>query len=164
MQITSFKEMYIAELQELASLEGQLGGALLELAGVASHDALKEALSHHREETLVQAQRIESILRKHGANPRAHTDQAMQALIHETEKMTELVKDPGVRDAAIIASAQKVEHYEIAAYGTAAAMAGQLGLRDDQDILHRTLEEEKAADAKLTQLAKSEVNRQAAPA
>jgi ferritin-like metal-binding protein YciE len=164
MQIASFKDMYIAELQELASLEGQLGDALLELAEVASHDSLKEALSHHREETLVQAQRIESILQKHGANPRAHTDQAMQALIRETEKMTELVKTPGLRDSAIIASAQKVEHYEIAAYGTAAAMAGQLGLRDDQSILHRTLEEEKAADAKLTQLAKSEVNRQAAPA
>jgi ferritin-like metal-binding protein YciE len=164
MQITSFKDMYIAELQELASLERQLGDALLELADVASHQSLKDALAHHREETLVHGQRLESILQKHGANPRAHTDQAMQALIHETEKMMELVKDPDLRDSAIVASAQKVEHYEIAAYGTAAALAGQLGLRDDQKTLHQTLEEEKAADAKLTQLAKGEVNKDAVPA
>jgi ferritin-like metal-binding protein YciE len=164
MQITNFKDMYIAELQELASLEAQLGDALLELADMASHASLKEALADHREETLVQGQRIEAILQKHGANPRAHTDQAMHALIRETEKMAELVKGPDLRDAAMIASAQKVEHYEIAAYGTAAALAGQLGLRDDQKILHQTLEEEKAADAKLTRLAKSEVNRHAVPA
>jgi ferritin-like metal-binding protein YciE len=164
MQITSFKDMYIAELQELASLEGQLGEALLELAEIASHPSLKEALTHHREQTLVQGQRLASMLQKHGANPRAHTDQAMQALIKETEKMTDLVKGTELRECAIIASAQKVEHYEIAAYGSAAAMAGQLGLRDDQRVLHQTLEEEKAADAVLTRLAKSEVNRDALPA
>jgi ferritin-like metal-binding protein YciE len=164
MQITSFKDMYVAELQELASLEGQLGEALLELAEVASHPSLKEALIHHREQTLVQGQRLDSMLQKHGASPQAHTDQAMQALIGETEKMTELVKGAELRDSAIIASAQKVEHYEIAAYGTAAAMAGQLGLRDDQQILHQTLEEEKAADSVLTRLAKSEVNKDALPA
>jgi len=164
MQITSYKDMYIAELQELASLEGQLGDALLELADVASHPSLKEALTHHHEQTLVQEQRLESMLRKHGANPGAHTDQAMQALISETDKMADLVKGAELRDSAIIASAQKVEHYEIAAYGTAAAMAGQLGLRDDQQILHQTLEEEKAADVALTRLAKSEVNKDALPA
>lgn len=164
MQITTFKDMYIAELQELASLESQLGEALLQLAGVASHPSLKEALTHHREQTLVQAQRLGSMLKNHGANPRAHTDQAMQALIGETQKMTEMVKGADLRDSAIIASAQKVEHYEIASYGSAAAMAGQLGLRDDQQVLHQTLEEEKAADAVLTRLAKSEVNRDAVPA
>jgi ferritin-like metal-binding protein YciE len=164
MQITSFKDMYIAELQELASLEAQLGEALLELADVASHPSLKEALTHHREQTLVHEQRLGSMLQKHGANPRAHTDQAMQALISETEKMTELVQGAELRDSAIIASAQKVEHYEIAAYGSAAAMAGQLGIRDDQQLLHRTLEEEKAADSALTRLAQTEVNKDALPA
>ena len=82
----------------------------------------------------------------------------MQALAHETRKMAEIVEGNELRDAALIASAQKLEHYEIAAYGTAAALAGQLNLRDDQKALHQTLEEKKKADAVLTQLAKAEVN------
>ena len=102
----------------------QLGKALRRMAEVASHPSLKNALMHHREQTQVQKQRLESILQKHSANPRAHTDQAMQALINETEKMITVVKGDDLRDAALIASAQKVKHYEIAAYGTAAALAG----------------------------------------
>jgi ferritin-like metal-binding protein YciE len=161
MQITSFKDMYIAELQELTSLEGQHGEALRRMAEVASHPSLKNALMNHREQTQVQKQRLESMLRRHGANPLAHTDQAMQALINETEKMITMVKGDDLRDAALIASAQKVEHYEVAAYGTAASLAGQLDLRDDQRLLHESLEEEKESDAVLTRLAKSEVNRDA---
>lgn len=161
MQITNFKDMYISELQELTNLEGQLEEALLRMAEVASRSSLKSALMHHREQTLAQKQRLESILQKHGANPQAHTDQAMQALINETEKMMSMVKGDDLRDAALIASAQKVEHYEIAAYGMVAALAGQLDLRDDQEVLHESLEEEKEADAKLTELAKSEVNQAA---
>jgi ferritin-like metal-binding protein YciE len=158
MQITKFKDMYIAELQELVSLEGQLADALRKMAEVASHQSLKNALMHHREETQIQRQRLESLLQKHGANPRAHTDQAMQALVNETEKMLAILKGNDLRDAGLIASAQKLEHYEIAAYGTAAALAGQLDLRDDQQILHQSLEEEKQADVRLTSLAKGEVN------
>jgi ferritin-like metal-binding protein YciE len=161
MEITSFKDMYIAELQEIASLEGQLDQALLRMAEAASRASLKNALVHHREQTLLQRQRLETILRKHRANPRAHTDQAMQALINEAQKMASIVKGDGLRDAAIIASAQKIEHYEIAAYGTAAALAGQLGLRDDQQVLHQILGEERAADVVLTDLAKREVNQAA---
>jgi ferritin-like metal-binding protein YciE len=85
----------------------------------------------------------------------------MQVLIHETEKMITMVKGDGLRDAALIASVQKVEHYEIAAYGVVAGLAGQLELRDDQRLLHESLEEEKQADAELTKLAKSEMNRDA---
>jgi ferritin-like metal-binding protein YciE len=145
MQITNFNEMYIAELQELMSLEGQLADALQRMSNVASHPSLKGALMRHREQTQIQRQRLELILQKHGANPRAHTDQAMQALVNETEKMLTIVKGDDLRDAALIASAQKIEHYEIAAYGTAAALAGQLEFRDDQRLLHESLEEEKAA-------------------
>ena len=161
MQITSFKDMYIAELQELMSLEAQHGEALRRMAEVASHPSLKNALVHHQEQTQVQKQRLESMLRRHGADPFAHTDQAMQALINETEKMIAMVKGDDLRDAALIASAQKVEHYEIAAYGVVASLAGQLNLRDDQRLLHQSLEEEKEADAELTKLAKSEVNQAA---
>jgi ferritin-like metal-binding protein YciE len=158
MQITTFKDMYLAELQELANAESQLGESLLQMAEVASHPTLKDALLHHREQTQVQKERLVSLLQKHGAEPRAHTDQAMQALIHETEKMLSMLKGNDLRDAGLIASAQRLEHYEIAAYGTAAALAGQLDLREDQQILHKSLEEEKQTDILLTKLAKSEIN------
>ena len=91
-------------------------------------------------------------------NPWAHTDQAMQMLVIETAKMLSMLNDSNLRDSGLIASVQKLEHYEIAAYGTAAALAGQLDLRDEQRMLHESLEEEKEADALLTKLAKGEVN------
>jgi ferritin-like metal-binding protein YciE len=158
MKITNFKDMYIAELQEMVSMEGQLADELPRMADVASHRSLKHALTHHREETQIRRQRLESILQKHGANPRAHTDQAMQALVNETEMMLGMLNSDGLRDAGLIASAQKLEHYEIAAYGTVAALAGQLDLRHDQQMLHESLEEKKQADVRLTKLAKGEVN------
>ncbi len=161
MEITTFKDMYLAELQELVSVEEQLTEALLRMAQMASHPALKDILMRHREETQTQKMRLEAILRKHGADTRAHTDQAMQALVRETEKMLSILKGDDLRDAGLIASAQKLEHYEIAAYGTAAALAGQSGLRDEQQLLHESLEEEKRADVLLTHIAKGEVNRDA---
>ena len=164
MQISSFKDMYIAELQELMSLEGQLAAALLPMAKMASHPSLKKALTRHLGQTQFQSRRLEALLKEHGANPRAHTDQAMEALVNETEKMMTMVKGNSIRDAALIASVQKIQHYEIAAYGTAAALAGQLDLRDDQHLLHKSLEEEKEADMMLTRLAKAEVNRDAVAA
>lgn len=158
MKIATYKDLYIAELQELANVEEQLGELLLEMAEVASSKPLKEALANQREETLVQQERLASILQKHHANAKAHTDQAMQALVTEARKMLEMVEGKDLRDAAAIESAQKIEHYEIAAYGSAAALAGQMNLREDQRTLHRSLEEEKKADALLTRLAKGQVN------
>jgi ferritin-like metal-binding protein YciE len=158
MEINNFKDMYLAELQELVSVEEQLGDALLRMAGAASHPELKRVLICHRWETETQRDRLTTILQKHGANPSAHTDQAMQALVVETKKMLTLLTDDDLRDAGLIASAQKLEHYKIAAYGTAAALAGQLDLRDEQKMLHLSLEEEKQTDVLLTQLAKREVN------
>jgi ferritin-like metal-binding protein YciE len=158
MEISKFKEMFLAELQELLNAEQQLCSMLLRMAGAASHPELKRALIHHRAETETQAARLETILARHGADPAAHVDQAMQALIAETMKMLAMLKTDNLRDAGLIASAQRIEHYEIAAYGTTAALAGQLNLRDEQKMLHLSLEEEKRADALLTQLAKREVN------
>jgi ferritin-like metal-binding protein YciE len=169
MQITNFKNMYIAELQELVSMEGQLADELPRMAEAASHPSLKNILMHHRDETQVQRQRLESILQKHGANPQAHTDQAIQALVfytdqamqglvNETEMILAMLEGNDLRDAGLIASAQKLEHYQIAAYGTVAALAGELDLRDDQQMLHESLEEEKQADLRLTKVAKREVN------
>ena len=161
MQINSFKDMYIAELQELVSMEGQLARALERMAAAASNPSLKDVLMLHQEETQVQRQRLEAILQKHDASAAAHIDQSMQALVHETKKMLAMLKGNELRDAGLVASVQKLEHYEIAAYGSAAALAGQLDLREDQKILHESLEEERETDALLTKLAKGEVNQQA---
>jgi ferritin-like metal-binding protein YciE len=161
MEINNFRDMYIAELQELVSVEEQLTEGLLRMAQVASHPALRDVLIHHREETQLHKDRLQTILHRHRADPMEHIDQAMQVLMRETEKMLAMLKGNELRDAGLIASAQKLEHYEIAAYGTVAALAGQLGLRDDQRMLHETLEQEKKADLLLTQLAKREVNRDA---
>jgi ferritin-like metal-binding protein YciE len=161
MQINSFKDLYLAGLQELLSVEIQLADALLRMAGVAAHPSLKRALIHHRTETETAALRVMTIVKKHGADETAHIDQAMQALIVETLKMMMLLQSDDLRDAGLIASAQKIEHYKIAAYGTAAALAGQLNLRDEQDLLHMSLEEERKFDAVLTGLAKGEINRDA---
>src|SRR5262249_1332347 len=128
------------------------------MADSATHPSLKRELNRHREETKAQSKRLQSILQNHGAKLRAHTDQAMEALANETEKMLSLLEGDDLRDAGLIASAQKLEHCEIAAYGTAAALAGQLELRDDQRMLHDSLEEERKTDAALTKLAKGEVN------
>ncbi|HLH88879.1 MAG TPA: DUF892 family protein [Xanthobacteraceae bacterium] len=164
MQISSFRDMYIAELQELLSVESQLVRSLPGLAEIAAHPELKDALRQHFTETRAQKARLEAMLRQHGADPKAHADQAMQALLAETVKMLKILDIDEMRDAGLIASAQKLEHYEIAAYGTAAALAGQLDLRDDQRILHQTLDEERAADAKPTEIAKRQINARAVAA
>ena len=158
MELTTFRDMFIAELQELVSVEEQMTECLERMAKAASHPALKDALNGHLSETRMQLDRLMAILQKQNADPKAHTDQAMQALVKETEKMLTLLKGDDLRDAGLIASAQKLEHYEIAAYGTAAALAGQLDLRPEQKVLHRSLEEEKKFDLALTKLAKGEVN------
>lgn len=163
MKIGTFHELYLAELQELHSVEKQLAAIQPRMAEAAHHPKLRETLAGHREETESQVRRLRSILDKHGADPDEHTDQAMQAMIHETEKMISMLEGDDLLDAGLIASAQKLAHYEIAAFGSAAALAGQLDLRDEQESLHKSLEEEKRADAFLTALAKREVNPAAAP-
>jgi ferritin-like metal-binding protein YciE len=161
MQIDTFRDLYIAELQELASAEREFAASVRRIAQMASHLRLKNALIRHCEEAEIQRQNVESILRRHNASPDAHTDQAMQALVREGDKMLTILQGGAVRDAGLVASIQKLLHYRMAAYGTAAALAGQLDLRDEQDILHQSLEREKKADKLLTMLAKSEVNRDA---
>jgi ferritin-like metal-binding protein YciE len=161
MNISSFRDMYIAELQELVSAETQLAALLPRMATLATHTLLKHILTRHHEETRAQRLRLEAILQKHGASPRAHIDQGMQALVNESEKMLRMLEGGELRDAGLIASAQRLEHYEIATYGTAAALAGQLDLRDDQKALHACLQEEKRSDSSLTRLAKGEINRDA---
>jgi len=158
MNVENFRAMYKAELQEACSVEAQLVQALPKMAEVANSDRLKQALRMHLEETRGHQQRVEQLLRAHGAEARDHTDQSMQAMIREAEKWAGMVQEPALRDAGLIASAQRVEHYEIAIYGTLATWAKQLGLDEDVRTLHEILEQEKEADNKLTDLAKANVN------
>jgi len=164
MNVDDFREMYKAELQELRSVEEQLVQALPKVVEMAEHPELKEALRSHLDETRSHRDRLDGLLRQHGAKPREHVDQSMQAIVRETEKWAKMVKDPDCRDAGLIASAQRVEHYEIAVYGTLTSWAKQLGLGEDQRTLHAILDEEKHADEKLTELAKRVVNPEAAAA
>jgi ferritin-like metal-binding protein YciE len=138
-ELTNLKDT-ISELQELVSAEGQLAEPLARMAEVASHPDLKQALTRRSEATLVQKKRVESILHQHHAGPEAHTDQAMQALIAEVRKMLMMLRGNELRD------------------GTTAAFAGQLGLREDQGLLHRSLEEAKRFDEALTRFAKGTLN------
>jgi len=162
MKINTFKDMYLAELQELASAERQLGDSLERMVGKVSHPDLKNVLLDQQENTKQQEARLNSILRAHGADRTAHTDQAMQALVKETGKMMNILKGDDLRDAGLIASMQRLKHYEIAAYGTAATLATQLGFDDDAKLLHESLDEEMDVDGLLTSIAQREVNPDAA--
>jgi ferritin-like metal-binding protein YciE len=161
MQISNFRDMYLAELQELASAEQQVAALMARVGEVVTHPDLKKAMQRLLHDAEAQKQKLHAILETHRADPQAHTDQAMQALAAELGKMLRILKPSELTDAGVIASAQKLVHYQIAAYGTASALAGQLGLREDQQTLHACLEEEKAADRELSELAKGGINRRA---
>ncbi|MFC3229534.1 ferritin-like domain-containing protein [Marinibaculum pumilum] len=164
MTIENFDQMYVAELQELASAQRQLEEAHERMAQAARHPEVKALLSRHRDETKTQRERLETVLRAHRASPTAHTDQAMQALIGEADKMLDQLQGDALRDAGLVASAQKIAHYEIATFGTAAALAGQLRLPEEQRILHQCVEEERQADQALSRLAMVDLNPAAAVA
>lgn len=164
MNVDSFHQMYVAELQELRSVEEQLAQALPRMANMAEHPDLKEAIVAHLEETRSQRDRLDGLLGRHSADPREHRDGSMQTIIAEAEKWASMVEDRDLRDAGLIASAQRVEHYEIAVYGTLATWAKQLGHEEDLRILLEILSEEKRTDERLTELAKGIINREAAEA
>jgi len=160
MDIANLRDLYLAELQEARSFEGQIANAIVGLAGKASDPRLKETLEADRPESLRHGEHVTALLDKHGVDPRAHTDQTMKAILSEAEDWAGSISDADTRDAALIASLQRVQHYEIAAYGSLAAWAREQGL-EDAETLHEILEEEKAADAKLSELAKTKVNAEA---
>ena len=162
MTVNDFRQMYVTEVQELRSVEAQLVDALPKMVEVASHPELKQAIQSHLEDTRAQRNRLDTVLRRQGTEAREHMDQSMQAIVREAEKWARMVQDPDLRDAGLIASAQRVEHYEIAVYGTLATWAKQLGLDEDERTLHTILDEEKRADEKLSALDKRIVNPDAA--
>lgn len=161
MHVNDLKSLYIKELQEALSLEKQLAEAMPRLADLADDPHLRNCLRDDAAEVGAQVERLTTLIASHGAEPHQHQDQSMRAIIAEAEKWADTIDDPSTRDAALIASAQRIQHYEIAVYGSLATWAKELGL-DEMDTLLDILEEEKTADVKLTKLAKREVNTAAA--
>lgn len=160
MRVPDFLTLYQAELQEACSFETQMADALPGLAQKATDPSLKQLLEDEAAEARNHAAAITALLEARGAQPREHKDQSMQTLIGEARDWVIQIDDPALRDAALIASAQRLQHYEIAVYGSLAAWAKQQGL-DEADTLLAILDEERRADAKLTEIATASVNEKA---
>jgi ferritin-like metal-binding protein YciE len=155
MPVKTMEELFLHELSDVYSAEKQLAKALPKLARAATNPELEQAFSLHLEETRGQIERIDKIVELQGFRLKRIKCAAMEGLVEEANEVIEQIEAGPVRDAALIGGAQKVEHYEIASYGTLAAMAKKQGLTEVMELLLETLEEEKATDQKLTALAES---------
>jgi ferritin-like metal-binding protein YciE len=162
MKVTRLDQLIQEELQDLYSAEIQLLKALPAMAEAAQSADLRAAFEKHLEETRVHAERIEQICRDLKIDPSGKTCSGMAGLITEGEEVIQADMEAEPKQASLIGAAQRVEHYEIAAYGTARAHARQLGYLKAVELLSQTLEEEKTTDQKLTQLAENRVNVKAA--
>ncbi len=158
MKIESLKTLLEEELKDLYSAEKQLVKALPKMAKKASSEQLKSALEEHLEVTKAQVTRLEEVFEALGKSAKAKTCKAMQGLIAEAEEIMGEDATDSVLDAGIIAAAQKVEHYEIASYGTVRTWARLCGEEEAADLLQETLDEEGEADKLLTELAESVIN------
>lgn len=157
MAAENLHELFVDELKDIYDAEKQLTKALPKMAKAADSEDLRAAFEEHLEITRMQVNRLEEVFKSLGMAARGKPCEGMKGLIEEgQEKMQELEQGPTL-DAALIASAQKVEHYEIATYGTLATFAEIMGHQDAKDLLGQTLDEEKEADEKLTQVA-GEIN------
>jgi ferritin-like metal-binding protein YciE len=154
------KELYIDELKDLYNAETQLVKALPKMAKAASSDELRQGFEEHLEQTKGHVQRLEKIFQAFGESPKGKKCKGMEGLIEEGSEAMEEDYEGSVKDAALIGAAQRVEHYEIAGYGTVRSMAETLRESDHVSLLEETLEEEKATDEKLTELAE-QINAQA---
>ena len=162
MKMKTLEEVLADELKDIYSAENQLIKALPKMAKAADSDDLRTAFEKHLEQTRQHARRIEQICNDLNIKARGKKCVGMQGLIEEGKKVLSEDSEPEALEAALIGAAQRVEHYEIAAYGTARAHARQLGFMKAPDILGQTLEEEKQTDQKLTDLAENRINVQAA--
>ena len=157
----TLSDLFEHELKDLYSAEKQLVEALPKMVEAASDSKLQKAFSDHLEETKTQFERIHSICEEMDINPGNTKCEAMEGLIKECEGMIKEDASSDVKDAGLIACAQRVEHYEISGYGTAVRFAKELGLRDIAKKLQTTLDEEYDADNKLNNLAEGRLNQEA---
>lgn len=165
MNLDSFENLYVHELKDLYNAEQQLIKALPKVAKKVKDATLRAAIEGHLEETKKQKERLEQIFKGLDTKPTGEKCEAMAGLIEESEGILKMKNvNDNVRDAAIIAGAQRIEHYEISGYGTAHKFAEMLGRKDDVKLLKQTLDEESGADKKLNDIAIKIVNRKAAAA
>ncbi|MFN2508672.1 MAG: ferritin-like domain-containing protein [Chthoniobacterales bacterium] len=159
--IDSLNKLLEEELKDIYSAEKQLLKALPKMARQAASDELRSALEEHTEVTRAQVNRLEQVFESLGSKAKAKTCKAMQGLVEEAEEVMDEDAEDAVMDAGIIAAAQKVEHYEIASYGTVRTWARLCGQEEAARLLQETLDEEAETDERLTQLAESFVNPEA---
>lgn len=152
----SLEHLYYEELRDLVSAETQLIAALPKMAKGANSRELRSAIETHLEQTREHKARLEKILKGHGEKTTGKHCKGMEGLIAEGSELLKEEGDPAVLDAGIIAAAQRVEHYEIAGYGSARTFASKLGFMDDKVLLQQTLDEEGQTDLGLTRLAQGE--------
>jgi ferritin-like metal-binding protein YciE len=164
MKLKSLEDLFIEELKDIYYAEKHITKALPKMVKKASHPELAEAFEEHLEETENQIERLERIFEIIGRKPQAKRCEAMDGLLKEGKDIMSEDAEDSVRDAGLIVAAQKVEHYEIAAYGSLRTFAEKLGYEEAAELLQETLDEESAADEKLTEIAESSINEEAAEA
>ncbi|TFF22882.1 ferritin-like domain-containing protein [Jiella endophytica] len=162
MSVTSLEDLFLHTLKDIYYAEKQIVKALPKMAKKAGSAELKAAFESHLEETRGHVTNLENVFSAIGKKPSAVKCDAIVGILHEATELMDEVEDEATLDAAMLAAAQAVEHYEIARYGSLIAWAGVLGHKDAVKPLQDTLAEEKAADAKLSKLGKSAVNKEAA--
>jgi ferritin-like metal-binding protein YciE len=157
--IKTLDDLFVHTLQDIYYAEQQITKALPKMISKVSDPMLKQGFETHLNETKNQVKRLEQVFKMHGQEAKAVTCPAIDGIIEEANAILGDAKDSDVLDAAAAAAAQAVEHYEIARYGTLIAWARELGRDDCASVLEQTLEEEKATDMKLTQIAEARLNR-----
>ena len=162
MELNTLQDLFVDVLKDTYDAEHQITKALPKMVKAAHTPELKSAFENHLKQTENHIKRLETVFENLGKKPSRKTCKGMQGLLEEGTEMIKEDGEPEVLDAGLIAAAQKVEHYEISAYGTMIAYANLLGLDNVAKTLHQTLDEEKAADEKLTGIAEATVNIQAA--
>ena len=158
MKLETLRDLYVEQLHDLYSAETQLVEALPSMAKAATNTQLQSAVKEHLTQTKGHVQRLEQIFKQLGEDTKGPVCKGMQGLLSEGDEMSKMKGEPAAIDAGLIAAAQRVEHYEIAGYGCVRTYAHQLGDHKNEQLLQQTLDEEGAADQKLTQLAEEVIN------
>lgn len=161
MELATLKDLYVDELKDLYSAENQLVKALPKMAKAATEPALKKAFEHHLDQTNGHIGRLETIFKALGEKPTGKVCKAMKGLVEEGDEMIAEDAAPAVKDAGLISSAQRVEHYEMAGYGCVRTYAQELGETEAAGLLQKTLDEEGQTDEALTKLAVKVINTKA---
>ena len=158
MQMNTLQDLFVETLRDLYDAEMQELGSAPAMAQAVSSPELQEALIQHTKQTEQQVQRLEQVFRGLGEQPGGHKCRGMEGLLSENKEILQAKGDPDVLDAGLICGQQKIEHYEIAGYGTAVTFAKMLGQQQAAKLLAQTLDEEEKIDQKLSQLAKAKIN------